>query len=107
MSTCAKKKVKDSLPSSISDCFTLGDIRAEVDKMIAQYGESATIEFDSGYSSLDERVYFEREETDKEYQKRLKDEVREKDNKETLKMAREAKEYKEYLRLQAKYDRGN
>ncbi len=98
-----KKMVKDSHHCFISDQCTLADIKTEVERLITTYGENSTVDFDSGYNSIDETITFEREETDKEYQKRLKDEARERDNRETLQLAKEAKERKEYERLAKKY----
>lgn len=46
-------------------------------RVIQKYGTDADIDFDSGYNNISEEISYWREETDKEYQARLKDEARE------------------------------
>lgn len=99
----SKKMVKDSEPSFINDQYLLADVLVEVERLIRKHGPDACVDFDAGYNSIDERVTFERLETDKEYQKRLKDEARKKENEDKLKLTKEAKERKEYERLKKKF----
>ena len=95
----SKRQVKDEAHSDIADYEVLRDIKLALDELIDVYGEGARLIFDSGYSSLDVSVEFYREENDKEYQKRLKSEARERD----LILSKEDKERKEWVRLNKKY----
>lgn len=98
-----KKLVRDHVWSCITDYTKLVDIKKHVDEMLNLYGEDAEIEFDSGYNNIDERLYFYREETDGEYQNRLKYEAREREESSAKKSKQEEKERKEYERLKAKF----
>lgn len=77
----------------------LGEIAQNVAALIEKYGADTEIRFDSGYSSIDEQIRVDREETDAEYQKRLKREAQEKDRI----ISQEDKERKEYQRLKKKF----
>ena len=77
----------------------LGEIAQSVAALIEKYGAATEIRFDSGYSSIDEQIRVDREETDSEYQKRLKRKSQEKDRI----ISKEDKERKEYRRLKKKY----
>lgn len=82
---------------------TLAGVRDTVLALIEQYGEDAGWDLDSGYSNTSEQITFKREETDREYQERLKYEERARKAKvkdDTKKVERELKEYK---RLHKKY----
>lgn len=76
----------------------LGEVAQNVTDLIEKYGATTEIRFDSGYSSIDEQIRVDREETDSEYQKRLKREAQEKDRI----ISQEDKERKEYQRLKKK-----
>jgi hypothetical protein len=76
-------------------CSThLKDLLESVTNLIDEYGEDATISFDSGYESIDEYIEceVEREETAAEYSQRLKREKKQED-----------RERKEFERLKAKF----
>lgn len=94
-----KQMVEDEAYSDIAEYEMLRDVKLALDELIAVYGENARLILDSGYSSLDVRVKYYREETDGEYQKRLKNEARERD----LIVKKEDKERKEWERLNKKY----
>lgn len=94
-----KKMVENEIYSDIAEYEVLRDVKLALDELISTYGEDARLILDSGYSSLDVRVKYYREETEQEYQKRLKSEARERD----LKTKKEDKEYKEWERLNKKY----
>jgi hypothetical protein len=94
-----KQMVEDETYSDIAEYETLRDIKLALDELINTYGENARLILDSGYSSLDVRVKYYREETEQEYQKRLKSEARERD----LIVTKEDKERKEWERLNKKF----
>jgi hypothetical protein len=98
-----KKLVKDYVSTCLTDCYTIGELLEEARKLVNMYGAECPVNFDSGYSSLDENIQIMREETEKEYQKRLKDEARERDRAAAAKLSEEAKELKEYERLKKKF----
>lgn len=54
----------------ITGCETLGEIRDVVARLIEEYGEDATYEFDSGRNNIIEALWVEGEETDQEYRNR-------------------------------------
>lgn len=60
-------------------CNTLGEIKLLVDQLTDEYGEDAEYEVGEGYDGIDEWIFkiLEREETDEEYSRRLKNEARE------------------------------
>lgn len=94
-----KKMIENWIYSDVTDSDTLGEVAQNVQALIEKYGAATEIRFDSGYSSLDEQIRVDREETDSEYQKRLKREAQEKDRI----ISQEDKERKEYQRLKKKY----
>ena len=95
----SRKIVEDEAYSDVLEYSELKHIKLALDELISVYGENAELIIDSGYSSIDVKVRFTREENDKEYQKRLKNEAREKD----LRVTKEDKERKEYERLKKKF----
>ena len=95
--------VAESAREQITEYNSLKSIRDAVNRLIRQYGEAATVYFDSGYNNISETITYNREETDEEYQKRLKDETRESEQIKMKKDRQEDKERKEYERLKAKY----
>lgn len=98
-----KKLVKDYVNTCLTDCDTIGELLEEAQTLVNMYGAECPVNFDSGYSSFDENIQILREETDEEYQKRLKDEARGRDQAEAAKLSKEAKELKEYERLKKKF----
>lgn len=82
---------------------TLGELQQNVEKYIAKYGKDVKFDLDSGYLSIAATLTLQREETDKEYNKRLKDEAREKEQVLMKKQRQEEKERKELERLKKKY----
>lgn len=92
-----------NLYKGITDLETLEEIKRKVEELIEEYGEKAELFFDSD-SIISETLAYSREETDKEYEKRLKDEQKEK-NKKRLEIAKkEEKERREYERLKVKFE---
>lgn len=81
---------------------SLFEMREQLDKLIAEYGD-ADLDIDSGYSNITARIIIQREETEQEYQKRLKKESREKQEAKAKKEKQEARERKEYERLKEKF----
>lgn len=94
-----KKLVENWIYSDITGCTTLGEIRDLVFSMIELHGSDTEICFDSGYNNIDESIKTWREETEEEYQKRLKQEARERE----LIVKQEEKERREYERLKKKF----
>lgn len=91
-----------SVTHSLEDGIVEGrliDIQHKINELIEEYGEESSITLDSGYNNISIDISFEREETDEEYQERLKKE--ETANKK--KMKQEEREYQEFLRLKEKY----
>lgn len=82
----------ESVGDQITDQRMLGDVLRVVMNLIEKYGPETQIEFDSGYNNIDERLLLSREETDKEYEERIK-----KENKIV------EKERREYERLKKKF----
>lgn len=95
----SRKLVEDETYTDVLEYTSLRHIKLALDELISVYGEEAELVVDSGYSNVDVKVRFTREENDKEYQKRLQNEAREKD----LIVAKEDKERKEYERLKKKF----
>ncbi len=84
----------------ITEQTTLAEVLEAAKQLIAVYGPEATIEFDSGYQTIDKYIRFEREESDYEYQSRLAAEAQsEKDAQEKLRHERA-----EYERLKKKFE---
>jgi hypothetical protein len=98
-----KKLVQDDIHTGLTDCYTIGELLQTAQSLVSQYGGDCPVNFFAGYESIDESIQIMREETEGEYQKRLKDEVREKDQAISAKLAKEAKELKEYERLKKKF----
>ena len=95
-----KQKIIDT--KSIDEEILEGElkvIRDDISRLISEFGENAILRLNSGYSNISANISFEREETDEEYQARLKKE--ETVNKK--KMKQEEREYQEFLRLKEKY----
>ena len=91
-----------SVTHSLEDDIIEGrliDIQHKINELIEEYGEESSITLDAGYNNVSIDISFEREETDEEYQARLKKE--ETANKK--KMKQEEREYQEFLRLKEKY----
>lgn len=100
-----KKLIKafETPSESICENVTLRGVRDTVEKLIATYGEDAEWHLDCGYCNISEQISYTREETDKEYRQRLKDEERARTIKEKVESKREEQELKEYKRLHKKY----
>jgi hypothetical protein len=78
---------------------SLSEIRKNIATLIEKYGEHATLVHDSGYNNISSEISFSRQENDKEYQDRLKQE-----NKDKIKLVnKEKREFEEYLRLHEKF----
>lgn len=95
----SRKIIEDEAYTDVLAYTSLNGIKLALEELIDTYGENAELIIDSGYSNIDVKVRFTREENDKEYQKRLKNEAREKD----LRVTKEDKERKEYERLKKKF----
>ncbi len=52
-----------------------------IDSLIEQYGENASIHFDSGYNSISEEIKISRLESDKEFETRKNKEISKLENK--------------------------
>lgn len=81
---------------------SLFEMREQLDKLIAKYGD-ADLDIDAGYNNVSACILIQREETDQEYQKRLKKEVREKQEAKAKKEKQEIRERKQYERLKEKF----
>lgn len=82
----------------------LSDVRDHINWLIEDHGEDAWIEIEHGYDGYAEvYIYFDREETDRERNKRLTKARKECDKKVAAKAAKEEKERKELTRLLKKY----
>ena len=82
----------------------LSDVRDHINWLIDDHGEDAWIEIEHGYEGYAEvYVYFNREETDKERNKRLTKARKEREKNKADKVKQEAAERKEFARLQKKY----
>jgi hypothetical protein len=95
-------RVEEYSEPSITEYSTLGEVKIEVERLIALFGTDANIEFSAGYENISETVTYERLETDTEHLQRLKSEARERD----LIIKKEDKERKEWERLNKKYGGG-
>ena len=78
-------------------------LREYVENLIEKYGESAYVEIESDYENTDYVVKYEREETEKEYTKRLKEEEKQKAAQLLQQQKKEEKERKEFERLKKKF----
>lgn len=87
--------VDDCHASNITQSNTLGEVLAEVTRLISKFGEGTVIDFDSGYNNICETITYERLETDVEYVKRLK--LEEKQDRESVER-REKKELSSKLK---------
>lgn len=89
---------------SYIDCFdsllTLEELRVECDRLIAQYGKNARLQFDAGYNNIDAEVHYDRLETDAEYKDRLQQEKAAS----ARRAKKEQKEYEKYLELKKKFE---
>lgn len=95
--------VSESAREQITDYCSLNSVLECVERLIDKYGEGARVDFDSGYNNISEMITYEREETDREYQNRLKKEEHDKTKSDKAKVKKEADERKEYERLKKKY----
>lgn len=98
-----KKLIKDRTYTDILEYNKLGDIKLALDELIEHYGKDAELDIDSGHSSLDVNLDFWREETDKEYEKRIQKEAKDKQTMKEKALEKEQKERHEYERLKKKY----
>lgn len=98
-----KKMVKEWVSSGITCQSTLAEIKAELESLIEKYGENTRIDFDSGYNNISESIEVEREETYKEYNRRIREEERQKQQLLKAKQKKEAQEKKMYKQLKKKY----
>lgn len=97
-----KKKVTDKVNVTIS--YTqLATLQDWIEDWIDRYGEDAYIEIGEDDCGEDTKIIFEREETDSEYNKRVKMEQREKQRKITEAEKKKEREYREYVRLKKKF----
>ncbi len=83
----------------------LSEVKHYIEMLIEQYGESARMEIEAhGYDCYPElAVWYDRQETDKERDKRLAQARKEREKKAKEKAAQEERERKELARLQKKY----
>lgn len=102
------KIIRDKLKLDLYDLEgTLGDVRNRINWLIDDYGEDAMIDFEYGYEGIEDVVvHFDRKETDKERNKRLKNARKEREKKAAAKIAKEKKERAELARLTKKYGEG-
>ena len=70
--------------------------------LIEKYGESVCLDIDYSKEFV---AYYEREETDKEYEKRLAREKKAREDKKIEKLKKEERERKEFERLKAKFEK--
>lgn len=99
-----KKMVEDiKYADDLVYSSTLFEMRDEILKLIELYGD-ADLDIDSGYSNVTVRILTQREETEQEYQKRLKKEAREKQESLAKKERQQAKEREQYERLKKKFE---
>lgn len=96
-------RIEDNHEANITGWSSLKYVKLEIDRLIDIFGEDAEIDFDAGYNNISESIWFNREETDKEYQQRLKEE--EKQSKVSVKKKEETekRERKEFERLKKKF----
>lgn len=91
-----------SVTHSLQDDIVEGrliDIQRKINELIKEYGEESCITLDAGHNNISIDISFEREETDEEYQARLKKEETTKKKK----IKKEEREFQEFLRLKKKY----
>lgn len=99
-----KKMVEDTkYADDLVYSSTLFEMRDEILKLIELYGD-ADLDIHSGYSNVTVRILTQREETDKEYQQRLKKEAKEKQESLAKKERQQAKEREQYERLKKKFE---
>lgn len=98
-----KKLISDSAEVTVN-YQTLGAIRDWLVCWIAEYGPNAEleIEWDDHYG-FGEYILFKREETDIEYNRRVKREEKEKEQQKIAKQKKEERERKEFERLKKKF----
>lgn len=105
-----KKMVQDKIDVDVDfEEVPLHNLYNIIQKWISSYGEDAYIDkdyygYDGGY---DLQLYFKRIETDKEYNKRLKDEERKKKKEQDAKLKKEEREKREFERLKKKFEGSN
>jgi hypothetical protein len=112
----AKRKMKrERMVYSLYDFDgTLKDVRKFIDGLIEEYGEGATLSPDTEWDYDGDRsifeLYYEREETDAEMNKRLEAARKQRERRKVQKakeaVEREARERKELARLKEKYGEG-
>ena len=93
-----------SLFNKITECDTLAETKQLVNKLIETYGEEAKVEFDAGYNSINETIYYCSPETDTEYNKRIAKEERLKENEALRKEQDKDKRLEQYLALKAEFE---
>ena len=83
------------------------DLIEKLKGTISQYGVSAEIREEwAGYDGgVDLTLYYFRQETDQERDKRLEKERKEKEKKKTAEETKKEKEYKQYLKLKKKFEK--
>lgn len=96
-------RVKDPFEANITGCSSLKYVKGEVDRLITLFGENAEIQFDAGYNNISESIWYQREETDKEYVTRLKEGERKLKASKKNKESTENRERKEFERLKKKF----
>ncbi len=82
------------------DYETLGDFKKSLDEWIKKHGPDARFEYYEEYGDRYLAIMAEREETDREYNKRLEEEAH-------WKAIAEERDRKEFERLKAKYEDPN
>ncbi len=97
------KKMISETKGVYFDFGYLSEMKISIELMIDEYGEKAILSENSSDSGSSYEITFEREETDAEYNKRLKREKKQKEIKTKTKKAAEDRERKEYERLKKKY----
>lgn len=72
-----KRKIEDrhEMIRGITDCQSLAEIKILVDSLISDYGDSAKVNFDSGYNNISEEIVVVRDETDAEVNARIDKEI--------------------------------
>jgi len=100
----AKKLTTRRQNVDLSFYAALSTLRAEIDTLICDYGEDAFLDMDAGYENISFEVTYQAEETDKEYEARVKYEKKTREQNKKAKAAREKKELVLYEQLRAKYE---
>lgn len=107
-----RKMKKERYNVSVYDIEgSLKEVREYLDRMIAEYGESAMLEHEMEWDYDEDRstfyLHYEREETDAEMDKRIKAAAKSRESRKAKKIkddaAKEERERKELARLQKKY----